>query len=122
MNTKRKVTSVTTGTYRGKKMYYLQLECGHQTTVPVRYDRKRQVEVNPPDTVECECCQAILEHGRLVERVEEHLNDLSFNEMSGGWNQEEMEYLLDQAIPTLQRFLTQDFDQIQMWLKNRRRG
>lgn len=120
MNTKRKVISASTGIHRGEKLYFLQLECGHQATVPAQYDHKRQVMVNPPDKVECERCRAILERGRLEERVEDHLNDLSFQEMSGGWNQDEMEYLLEQDTPTLQRFLTQGFDEIQGWLEKHR--
>lgn len=52
----------------------------------------------------------------LTEQLEEHLDQLSFEDMSGGFNEYEMEWLLGRDDETQRHLLTIDFDQIREYV------
>ena len=68
----------------------------------------------------CPDCKAVYEKGLLEDEVEKYLRELSFQEMDGGFTEDEIEYLLDQDAATLTWFKEQPFYEIKAWLETRR--
>jgi len=53
----------------------------------------------------------------LEDELEGYLRDLSFDQMDGGFTEDEIDYLLSQDVKTLTWFKSQPFDEIKSWLE-----